>query len=430
MGGRAIKSLLFLAAVYMVCNYFWLDAYFGPVKADQIIFHLQVPMQATSNSFFPSYLGHCLILPAGLTALYAILLSRRRPARVHKIIGSWGLVLALFFVSLVYGQMRLDAHRPLAHLLGLDEEWRIQPELSLALERARPAKNLVLIFLESMEETYNSADIFGQSLLPELEAVKEFSFDNFREVDGARWTLAALAANLCGRPVTVFKGGHEGHFWPDTRCLPDVLADSGYNLRFFQGGDSRFAGADWFLKDHHLAPARDLEYFRNRVELSGNIGAPDWGFKDSALYALARTELTELSRQAKPFALIMMTIDTHGVEGFLDEGCPREFGDFRDVVRCGSRMAADFINWIKAQDFGPDTVIVVVADHQVMANTISKKYLEPQGPGRRLFNTVIGAGFPAPPDRNRPMSHLEMLPLILEALTPGPEEPSDGLLEK
>ena len=131
MAGRALKSLLFLGAAYMVCNYFWLDAYFGPVKADQIIFHLQVPMQAASNSFFPSYLGHCLILPAALTVLYALMLGRRRPGRAYKIISSWGLVLALFFGA-VYGQMRLDMHRPLAHLLGLDEDWSPPPELARA----------------------------------------------------------------------------------------------------------------------------------------------------------------------------------------------------------------------------------------------------------------------------------------------------------
>ena len=422
MAGRIIKSLLFFLAAFLVCNYFWLDAYFGPVRADQIIFHIQAPMQATSNSFFPSYLGHCLILPALLTTLYAAL-SRRRPGRFYKIAGSWSLVLLFLFGSLVYGQTRLDVGRPLAHLLGLTEEWQAPPELSRQLERARPTKNLVLIFLESLEETYSSADIFSQNLLTELEAVKEFSFEDFREVDGARWTLAALAANLCGRPTTVFRGDYQGRFWPETVCLPDVLAANGYSLRFFQGGDSRFAGTDWLLRDHHLAPARDLVYYKDRVELSGKIGAPDWGFKDSVLYALAREELTELNRRPEPFALIMMTIDTHGVEGFLDESCPKKFGDFRDVVRCGSRQAADFVTWIKNQDFGPETVIVVVADHQVMANTISKKYLEPQGSSRRLFNTIINADFPAPPDRSRPMNHLEMLPLVLEALTPNPTKP-------
>jgi len=423
--GRVIKSLLFFAAAFLICNYIWLDQYFGPVKADQIIFHLQVPMQATSNSFFPSYLARCLVLPALLAFFYGLMLGwAARPGRAEKyrFLSSWGLAISLLFGSLIYGEMKLEVHRPLAHLLGFGEEWRGSAERSQQLEQARPTKNLVLIFLESMEETYASADIFGRNLLSELEAVKEFSFENFHEVNGARWTLAALTANLCGRPATVFRGDHQGRFWPETVCLPDVLAAHGYNLRFFQGGDSRFAGTDWFLRDHHLAPARDLVYYQNRPELSGKIGAPDWGFKDSVLYALAREELTELGARPEPFALIMMTIDTHGVDGFLDEDCPREFDDFRDVVRCGSRMAAEFVTWIKNQKFGPETVIVVVADHQVMANTISKKYLEPQGSNRRLFNTIIGVEFRERPDPDRPMSHLEMLPLILETLAANPDK--------
>lgn len=416
--GLLFKILTFFMAIYLICNYWWLREFFGPVKADQLIFHLQVPIEATSNSFFPSYLAWCIMAPLAGAIFYGLFLiigsTKLQPK--CKILYSFLFPVSLLIGSLIYGELTLKVHRPLAHLLGWGSSWEAPPELEQSLAEAQPAKNLVLIFLESMESTYSSPQVFGQSLLPELEALQGLSFANYHQADGAGWTLAALAATLCGRPVTVFSGDYQGHFWPQTICLPDVLAAHGYNLRFLQGGSSRFAGTDWLLKDHHLAPARDWEYYQNRHELAGQIGAPDWGFKDSVLYALAKEELTELASQPRPFALIMMTIDTHGVEGFLDESCPKTFDDFRDVVRCSSLMASDFINWIKSQSFGPETVIVVLGDHQVMANTISKKYLEPQGNNRRLFNTILAGEMVIQPNSQMEMNHLKMLPLILKLL--------------
>ena len=71
------------------------------------------------------------------------------------------------------------------------------------------------------------------------------------------------------------------------------------------------------------------------------------------------------SGRKKSFLTVITTVCTHELTTFLDPGCEQKFGNKRDAVVCAGQMAADFIEWVKKQNFYHNTVITVPGDHVV-----------------------------------------------------------------
>ena len=70
----------------------------------------------------------------------------------------------------------------------------------------------------------------------------------------------------------------------------------------------------------------------------------------------------------KPFAFVMMTLDTHfGNEHFDKENCIVKYHDdnikdedfFKNVISCSSSKINNFVNWIKSQPFFANTEVVI-----------------------------------------------------------------------
>lgn len=113
-------------------------------------------------------------------------------------------------------------------------------------------RNLIYIFLESMELTYADAESGGgmtRDLIPELTSLAQdnicFSGDGLLNgahyVNGAEFTMGALVAQTSGVPIneTLVSNDTLNSFWtsennylPGVYTIGDVLQSEGYNQEF------------------------------------------------------------------------------------------------------------------------------------------------------------------------------------------------------
>lgn len=298
-------------------------------------------------------------------------------------------------------------------------------------------KNLILIFLESMEYNFQDSVNGGNvsnNLIPEItEYLKnEQSFiPGGTQVTGMGWTMADVVAKTCGIPL-MFPPSISNSFvplesfLPGVTCLSDVLAENGYNIIVSQGSNMKFASMEGFLKTHNVSMCYDMmDYLRDeRVQRDSTS---HWGVKDMMLYELVKEHIEKISDNKEPWAMWLFTIDTH-TPGFLD---PRCFADAivnkKDVmplaISCASRLIDSFIKWAKMQKWFDNTVIAVMGDHAMMA--------APELVGFKDANiTHYWLDFFINSSRNaenykREFTSLDMFPTILESM--GAEIPNGTL---
>ena len=130
-------------------------------------------------------------------------------------------------------------------------------------------RNLIYIYLESMENTFFSAEQGGAlqtTVIPELYQLAEenINFSQNESIGGgldlaATWTAGAMTAQTSGLPlVTYHTRGEDGNevgqnhpFLPGAKILSDVLYENGYYQALMVGSDSNFGGRKQLYEQHH-----------------------------------------------------------------------------------------------------------------------------------------------------------------------------------
>ena len=291
-------------------------------------------------------------------------------------------------------------------------------------------RNLIYLFLESMELTYSdvsSGGAFEQDHIPELTKLG-MSYEDFSgpsttlngaiPLPGATWTSGAMFAQTAGLPLRMpieYDGSQYNEFIPNVRTLGDVLADAGYRQMLLIGSDAAFGARDLLFTDHGGFELYD--YYRAVEE--GDI--PEdyfvfWGYEDEVLFSIAKEQLEELSAGSEPFNLTMLTVDTHFPDGYLCDSCSSEYDDqYSNVIACSSKQVAEFVSWVQEQPFYKDTTIVICGDHLTMAGDYCTDV--PDEFRRRTFTCIINPAVETDARAaERVYSTFDMYPTTLAAL--------------
>lgn len=299
--------------------------------------------------------------------------------------------------------------------------------ISVRTQSGKP-KNILYIYMESMETTYASKETGGaqeRNLIPNLTrlAQENVSFSNdisiggLHNAVGSGWTLGSIFSSSTGVPFTFpIEGnsmGRMSHFASGIKAIGDLLEQQGYTQEFLCGSDGDFAGRKDFFLQHGRYNVFD---YYSAIE-KGYI-AQDycvwWGFEDAILYKIARDEITRLSKDEKPFNLTMLTVDTHHVGGYVCSLCGNNFAEqTANVVFCADKQLAEFINWCKTQDFYRNTVIVITGDHPRMDDRLVANiaYFD-----RTVYNCFINAEKDASiKTQNRIATTMDLFPTVLYA---------------
>ena len=405
----------------------WAFDYFGLSCFEQIIFHLKVPIEGANPQFIKDWVRQC-----GLRGLL-IALALWAPCLWDGYARYYGTVCLLCFLGCIaYGLIRI---RILEYIVNqfrstdLYERFYVDGK-NVKITFPEKKRNLILIYVESLENTYTSKENGGcypQDLLKELTdlARENLRFSHGEGLGGAHvvagtgWTTGGLVAQSSGVPLCVPPRCHafsdDTPFLPGAYTLGDVLQKEGYRQELLIGSEAAFGGRKFYYDKHG-------EYFIfdfGEAHRQGRLPAgyrEFWGYEDEKLFEFAREEVTRLAAEGKPFNFTMLTVDTHHPYGYADARCGDEYPErLSNIIRGSARKVAAFVDWLKEQPFYEDTTIVISGDHLSMA----AEYIDStygKGFDRTIFNTFIHAAAQPRQTKNRIFTSFDMYPTILNAM--------------
>ncbi len=147
--------------------------------------------------------------------------------------------------------------------------------------KAESGKNVVIIYLESLEKNYLDNELFD-NITPNLNKLKEeWSFYDYQDNSG--WTMGAMYTTQTGLPP--WYGPGNATFQTITKTtfpsIGTVLNKAGYNQVFMNGASLSYAGKGNFFKQ------QDYECYGNE-EYDKKYPRNGWGLRDKDLFEEAK----------------------------------------------------------------------------------------------------------------------------------------------
>ncbi|MGG7055701.1 sulfatase-like hydrolase/transferase [Nitrosomonas sp. ANs5] len=282
-----------------------------------------------------------------------------------------------------------------------------------------PGKNLVLIYLESLERLYTDEQVFP-GLTPNLNQLMQsgLMFNNMQQTEGTDWTVAGMTASLCGTPLLYGLGPGsndilQGGFLNQATCLPDILKRAGYHQVYMGGAPTEFGGKGTLLSKHGFDQVKGknqlIPLLTDPSYLSG------WGLYDDSLFDLAAQEFERLATLQKPFNLTLLTLDTHHPSGHPSASCPRYLpidNSILHAVHCTDHLVARFLERIAQHPAWENTVVVLLSDHLAMRNDAQPLY--PSDYDRQLLFLALNTPVKSSVADNG--THMDVAPTVLDLL--------------
>ena len=425
-------TLLLLLASICFFSAQWYIKKFGQTGFDSILYTLLAETSGTDAAVLESFRKSAL-LPAVIAWLILSVLFWQRKIGKQWVKTVVSLVLSVVLPLHAAFTVELPAYIGyLCQQSTIYQENYVDP-LAANITFPEQKRNLIYIYLESMENSYMDTESGGAlqcNVMPELTALagdeENINFSHtdgiggFQNMTGASWTIAAMVAQTAGIPLKVPIGlGNNDYgqdsFLPGVHTLTNVLHNNGYYQTLMVGSDANFGGRKNYFEQHGLDETFDI--FTARKE--GIV--PEgyyvfWGMEDLHLFDFAKQKLTAISQQEQPFAFTMLTVDTHRTNGYVCEKCVGLWGEqYENVISCSSKQVAAFVNWIKQQDFYENTTIIIAGDHITMDEEYISRNV-PDDYDRTVYNCIINSPISTQHNKNRQFVAADMFPTTLAAL--------------
>lgn len=443
-----LNFILYLIPFFILAVTWWVRRYFGETSFEQILFHLQFGAENLTDSdpaLVANFYQRCIYLPLILATLFSFTHTYHKQlssqvSNIYQIIrvkASSIRLLARFFslalhskillVALIYAAFNFSFFSYLKNeIFSLSVDFYAKNYIDPAkvkLDKKSP-KNLILIYVESLENTYNHKELFNENLINAVEpaTLGGTSFLKQRQLEGTNWTIAGIASSQCGVPLKPLLGsGNKGKndslekttkFFPNITCLGDVLKTHGYTNIFIGGASHKFAGKGAFFRSHGYNEV----YGRDELLSGQNKKLPtsNWGIYDDDLLAIAKEKIDLLESKKQPYNLTLLTLDTHTPEGHISSTCrTRGITKYKGVVKCTSEMLSDFVKYITEKGYLKNTTVVIMGDHLAMINPEHDKISRVKE--RFVFNNYISSDVSLKKTRDE-IVHFDHFPSILDSM--------------
>ena len=430
-----LAVLLAVLATVITCSLRWMFDTWSNLTMDELIYHLTSPLDGTNDAMIREYIDTCIV-PAVIVLLFLLVLfAAFRKKKRYYVVMAGAIVLSVSVSALsVRGAWQdLDVGNYVAdrgtYSTFIDDNYVSPSDVELTFPQEK--RNLIYIFLESMETTYadtQSGGAFDRNVIPELTQIAQENEDFSGEtadlnggysMPGTTWTIGAMFAQTSGLPLSVSIDGNsmdtQTSFFAGAVTLGDILESQGYSQTLLIGSDAAFGGRELYFTEHGNYEMMDYKY-----AVQNGLIPEDyyvwWGYEDEKLFEFARQKVTELAAQPEPFNLTMLTVDTHFEDGYVCERCPQLYGDdqYSNVMRCSSRQVSAFVQWLQQQDFYENTTIILCGDHP----TMDSDYCEDIDSGytRKTYTAYINAAAQKETETRRDFTTFDQFPTTLAAL--------------
>jgi putative glycosyltransferase (exosortase G-associated) len=438
VGWYVCVSLIYLIATLVIVICHWIDKTYG-VGLDELLSTFTLTLKGTSSDVVSAAVKGCigpvLIAAAALGVLVAgdRIRCTQRAVRwkraVQNLVAAGAVV--LFFGAVFYVNECFDVvgyFKTSIAQTKLYDDYYVMAD-SVAITDNGDAKNLIYVYVESLETTYASTEAGGAqtvNYIPNLTALAEdnISFSDsdklggYHSTNGTGITMGALFGTTSGAAYNMGSEINDmleqGNFMSGIVTLGDVLEEKGYNQEFLCGSDGDFAGRKTYFQQHGNYEVFDLYTAREKGYIADDYFVW-WGFEDAILYEIAKDEITRLAAEGEPFNFTMLTVDQHHIDGYICEYCDDEYENVTaNVMKCTDRQLSSFIEWCRQQDFYEDTVIVITGDHPRMDTSLvaGVSYYD-----RTVYNCFINSAVETTPRmEDRIFTPMDIFPTVLSAM--------------
>lgn len=390
--GKALFSIfvIVLSTVFVLFSQVieWMFDTWKNLTMSELMYQLNAPVEGTNKDIIIDGIYRCVPGTVLVFMLVVVLMvGLRKYKRGYLNAGIFVLVASIIYFSYFANMMwtRLDISHYMKNRNStssfIDNNY-VDPE-EVEIKFPKEKRNLIYIFLESMETTYAGIEeggAFEAGCISELVQLAQENEDFSGETEAlnganvmpyATWTMAGIFAQTSGIPLILPIDGNsmdmQETFFPTLTTIGDILNDEGYNQVFYIGSEAIFGGRRLYLTEHGNYEMKDYYYAIEKGRIP-NGHYVWWGYEDKYLFEYAKDELLELVNQNEPFNFTMLTVDTHFENGYVCSDCGTEHGgnQYANVMSCSSRKIKEFVEWIQKQDFYENTTIVLCGDHLTM----------------------------------------------------------------
>ncbi|MBR2730306.1 MAG: sulfatase-like hydrolase/transferase [Lachnospiraceae bacterium] len=427
--------LLFLVS-FIGFGALWGLTTWGEIDIDEIIFQLQMPLEGTGNGMLLDYAVKGILPVFFVVGAYILLAVRSRNSRYRMRVVAGCLAAVLLSVVLIrrYVWERLHVEEWFAgqadQSMFIQDNYVSTADVKLTFPEQK--RNLIYIYLESMEVTFadrDSGGAFPENVIPELTALARDNEDFSGSSDalnggivyvGTSFTTGGMFAQTTGLPLKISIGKNnmdtQESFFPGIKGLGDILQEEGYKQVLMIGSNATFGGRRLYYREHGDFEIDDYLYAKEQGWIPEDYKV-FWGYEDEKLFAFAKKRLTEMAAEDAPFHLTLLTVDTHFEDGYVCRLCKDEFGEnqYANVIACSSRQVAAFVDWIRKQDFFENTTVILAGDHTTMDKDFCAE-IDSSYRRKAYVAYINAAAQPADPAKTRTYATLDAFPTTLAAL--------------
>ncbi len=425
-------SLVYLLAILLGLLAYWVKSAYG-IGLSELVATLIAPTKGTGSAVVIEILKFAVPVLAVLIGLYVGLSvfcqKRKNRRRAQNLLAA--LVTGCLIFSMGYTQVTYDVVGYLGSKIGVSmlyESEFVKAE-AITVKPPEKRKNLIYIYLESMETTYASVSDGGrqnQNYIPNLTALarEHVSFTDkeagqlggFHCTVDTGITMGALFASTTGSAygTDVTTQVSAGNYAQGITSLGDILQENGYQQEFLCGSDADFAGRKGYFKEHGAYRIFDLYTAREEQYIPSDY-YEWWGYEDKYLFQIAKDEVLRMADKGQPFNLTMLTVDAHHIDGYVCDLCGDSYSSVTaNVVACTDKQVAEFVEWCKKQEFYEDTLIVITGDHPRMDTSLvdGVSYYD-----RTIYNCFINPACEIQGEvSNRTFTTMDIYPTVLSAM--------------
>ena len=409
----AVCSFIVITVAVLICfSIKWMFDTWTNLSMEELVYHLTAPLEGTNEEMIWQYVRVCVVptilIMAGISAL--VVFGRKKEKPYWRVIAGAVVISVLAQTCSVYGAWKkLDIGGYMANQgevsTFIDDNY-VDPR-SVEITFPEQKRNLIYIFLESMETTYADTEnggAFEKNVIPELTTLAQGNEDFSGKDDttlnggysmpGTTWTMGAMFGQTSGLPLNISIDGNDmdtqENFFPEIITIGDILESAGYSQTLMLGSDATFGGRRTYFTQHGNYNIKDYNYAIEQGWIPEDYKVW-WGYEDQKLFDYAKEELQNLAAGSEPFNLTLLTVDTHFEDGYPCEICPTTYGDnqYANVMACSSKQVDEFVKWIQQQDFYENTTIVISGDHPTMDSDFCEDVDEDYT--RKVYTTYINA---------------------------------------
>lgn len=434
--GTFLVVLLITIATLLAFSAKWMFKTWTSLTMDELVYHLTTSLEGTNTDMIKAYCNQCVV-PTVLVLVLAIMLvlANRKKEKVFRriivllivaAVGTAGTTIGITWNILDIGSYLKGQSR---YSTFIDDHY-VDPE-SVKITFPEKKRNLIYIFLESMEMTYadqKDGGAFKKNVIPELTKLaqdnedfsgKDKKLNGGYSMPGTTWTMGAMFGQTSGLPLNISIDGNgmdtQDTFFPGVTTMGDILKKEGYSQTLLLGSDATFGGRRLYFTEHGQYDIQDYNYALENGWIPEDYKVW-WGYEDKKLFSFAKDRLMELSKQDSPFNLTMLTVDTHFEDGYECDICPDTFGknQYANVMACSSKQVKEFVDWVSKQDFADNTTIVISGDHPTMdsdfCDKVDSSYV------RKVYTTYINPAAQKETDKTREYTTFDNFPTTIAAL--------------